>query len=167
MYGQNPYSQYPYGGYNYQTYGQRPYMQQQQPQMGQPQQNAPTICYAKMEEAKPFIITAPNSAMLFIDREKHKALLKMTDNVCNSFSRYFDISETDENGSPLQQQADNPTIDYSQFVTQKQLETLPTVEQYNQLLEQHNSLVEQFKAMQKIIAGGKSNGNGTNGAKGN
>lgn len=152
MYGQNQYIQYPYNGYNYQNYGQRPYTQQQPiaPTQQQPQQQTvPNICYAKMEEAKPFIITAPNSSMLFIDREKNKALLKMTDNMCNSYTRYFDITETDESGKPVQKQDAAPQVDYSQFVT----------------VEQYNTLVEQVKSMQKMIAGGKPNGNGTNTAK--
>ena len=178
MYGQNPYSQYPYTGYAYPNYGNRQFMQPQQqmvqPQMQQvqPQQPVmPTLCYAKMEEAKPYIITAPNSSMLFIDREKGKALLKTTDNVCNSYPRYFNVIETDENGNPLQAKKEEtaPQIDYSKFVTVDQLNELPTAEQYKQLAEQYNSLVEQFKTMQKIIAGGKPNGNGTgtSNAKGN
>lgn len=177
MYGQNnPYSQYPYTGYAYPNYGNRQFMQPQQPQMAQPQMQQtqaqqpvmPTLCYAKMEEAKPYIITSPNSSMLFIDREKGKALLKTTDNVCNSYPRYFNIIETDENGNDLQvqKQENQPQVDYSQFVTKKELDSLPTVEQYQQLAAQYNSLVEQFKTMQKIIVGGKSNGNnGTNNSK--
>lgn len=175
MYGQNPYSQYPYTGYTYPNYGNRQFMQpqqqmaqpqmQQQPQVQQP--TLPTLCYAKMEEAKPFIITAPNSSMLFIDREKGKALLKTTDNVCNSYSRHFNIEETDENGNALKPQEPNPQVDYSQFVTKKEIGELPTAEQYKQLAEQYNTLLAKFETMQKIIAGGKPNGNGTNTAKGN
>lgn len=152
MYGQNQYMQYPYSGYNYQTQVQRPYMAQQQPVMQQPQpqqQTVPTLCFAKMEEAKPFIITAPNSSMLFIDREKNKALLKMTDNMCNSYARYFEITEIDEGGKPVRKQETAPQVDYSQFVT----------------VDQYNALAEQVKSMQKMIAGGKPNVNGTNTAK--
>ena len=129
MNGYNPYAQYPYTGYGYPNYGRQNFMQPQQqmvqPQMqqqvqGQPTQPImPTLCYAKMEEAKPFIITAPNSSMLFIDREKGKALLKTTDNVCNSYSRHFNIEETDENGNALKPQEPNPQVDYSQFVPKK------------------------------------------------
>lgn len=170
MYGQqNPYSQYPYTGYAYPNYGQRNYMQPQQPQMAQPQQQVqqqptmPTLCYAKMEEAKPYIITAPNSSMLFIDREKGKALLKSTDNSCASYSRYFNIIETDENGNDLQAQKQEaePKIDYSKFVTVDQLNGLPTAEQYKELFAQYTSLLDQVNTMKKIIAGGKPNVNGT------
>ena len=168
MYGQNnPYSQYPYTGYAYPNYGQRNYMQPQQQQIAQPQQPTqpvmPTLCYAKMEEAKPYIITAPNSSMLFIDREKGKALLKTTDNVCNSYPRYFNIIETDENGNDLQAQKQEvaPQVDYSKFVTVEQLNGLPTAEQYNELVAQYTSLLDQVNTMKKIIVGGKPNGNGT------
>lgn len=170
----NPYSQYPYTGYGYPNYGNRQFMQQQQPQMAQPQSQMqqpiqtvmPTLCYAKMEEAKPYIITAPNSSMLFIDREKGKALLKTTDNVCNSYSRHFNIEETDENGNALKPQEPTPQVDYSQFVTKKEIDGLPTAEHYKQLAEQYNTLLAKFETMQKIIAGGKPNGNtGTNNAK--
>ena len=144
MYGQNNYSGYPYTGYAYPNYGQRNYMQPQQQQMAQqqvqmqPQQPVmPTLCYAKMEEAKPFIITAPNSSMLFIDREKNKALLKSTDNMCNSYSRYFSIIETDENGNHLQEKKDEQQIDFSQFVT---------IAQYKDLIEQGNGLKNMFNA---------------------
>ena len=152
MYGQNPYSQYPYTGYAYPNYGNRQFMQPQQQQMAQPQaqmqqqqpmQNImPTLCYAKMEEAKPYIITAPNSSMLFIDREKGKALLKTTDNVCNSYPRYFNIIETDENGKPLQEQKKEtePKIDYGQFARKDELNGFVTLAQYNELLEQLNSI---------------------------
>jgi hypothetical protein len=178
MYGQqNPYSQYPYTGYTYPNYGQRNYMQPQQqmaqPQMqqqvqGQPQQPImPTLCYAKMEEAKPYIITAPNSSMLFIDREKGKALLKSTDNMYNTYSQYFNFVETDENGNTLKPQEPTPQVDYSQFVTKKEIDGLPTADQYKQLAEQYNTLLAKFETMQKLIAGGKPNGNGTNTAKGN
>lgn len=175
MYGQNSYSQYPYTGYGYSTYGQRPYLQPQQP-MAQPQMQQvqqpmqptlPTLCYAKMEEAKPYIITAPNSSMLFIDKNGRKALLKSTDNVCNSYSQYFDFIETDENGNPLQTQKQEvaPQVDYSKFVTVDQLNGLPTAEQYKDLVAQYASLLDQVNTMKKIITGGKPNGNGTNTAK--
>lgn len=154
----NPYSQYPYTGYTYPTFGNRQFMQPQQ-QMSQPQQQQPmqpampTLCYAKMEEAKPYIITAPNSSMLFIDREKGKALLKTTDNVCNSYPRYFNIIETDENGNDLQAQKQEaePKIDYSKFVTVEQLNGLPTAEQYQELVSQYTSLLDQVNTMKKIM----------------
>ena len=140
MYGQNnPYSQYPYTGYAYPNYGQRNYMQPQQP-MAQPQMQQaqqpmqpilPTLCYAKMEEAKPYIITNPNSSMLFIDKNAKKALLKSTDNVCNSYSQYFDFVETDENGNALQRQEPTPQVDFSQFVT---------ISQYNEMLDEIQAL---------------------------
>jgi hypothetical protein len=159
----NPYSQYPYTGYTYPNYGNRQFMQPQQP-MAQPQAQMqqqqpmqpimPTLCYAKMEEAKPYIITAPNSSMLFIDREKGKALLKTTDNVCNSYPRYFNIIETDENGNDLQAQKQEvaPQVDYSKFVTVDQLNGLPTAEQYKELFAQYTSLLDQVNTMKKIIA---------------
>lgn len=160
MYGQNnPYSQYPYTNYGYPNYNNRQYGQPQQPMVQQP--IMPSLCYAKMEEAKPYIITAPNTSMLFIDREKGKALLKSTDNMCASYSRYFDISETDENGNPLQRQEPTPKVDYGNFVTKDQLNGLPTAEQYQELFTQYNALLEQVNAMKKIIAGGRPNGNGT------
>ena len=152
MYGQNPYSQYPYTGYAYPNYGRQNFMQPQQqmaqPQMqqqvqGQPQQPImPTLCYAKMEEAKPYIITAPNSSMLFIDREKGKALLKSTDNVCNSYPRYFNIIETDENGNSLQPKEKEKTaqVDFSQFAT---------LTQFNDLLMQFNDLKNMFSQMKQ------------------
>lgn len=172
MYGQNQYMQYPYTGYGYPNYGNRQFMQPQQP-MAQPQMQAqqqpmqptlPTLCYAKMEEAKPYIITNPNSSMLFIDKNAKKALLKSTDNVCNSYSQYFDFVETDENGNALQAKKEEVAqqIDYSKFVTVDQLNGLPTAEQYQQLLVQYNTLLEQVNNMKKIITGGKPNvSNGT------
>lgn len=169
MYGQNPYSQYPYTGYAYPNYGNRQFVQPQQQQMAQPQQQVqqqptmPTVCYAKMEEARPYIITSPNTSMIFIDREKSKALLKSTDNVCNSYPRYFNLIETDENGNPLQVKKEEvaPQVDFSQFVTIDQLNGLPTAEQYKELLAQYASLLDQVNNMKKIIAGGKANGNTT------
>lgn len=168
MYGQNPYSQYPYTGYAYPNYGNRQFMQPQQ-QMAQPQQQVqqqptmPTVCYAKMEEARPYIITSPNTSMIFIDRDASKALLKSTDNVCNSYPRYFNLIETDENGNPLEVKKveETPQIDYSKFVTVDQLSGLPTAEQYQQLMTQYNNLLDQINTMKKIIAGGKPNGNAT------
>lgn len=158
MYGQNPYSQYPYTGYAYPNYGQRNYMQpQQQMAQAQPQvqqqpvqPTMPTLCYAKMEEAKPYIITAPNSSMLFIDREKGKALLKSTDNMCNSYPRYFNVIETDENGNVLQAQKQDQKsqMDFSQFAKKEELNGFATLAQYNELLDQLNGL-------KNIISGAK------------
>lgn len=168
-YGYQPYGGYPQYPFGYQSQMQRQgqmamqQVQQPMPTMQQPiQQPAlPTLCYAKMEEAKPFIITAPNSSMLFIDREKGKALLKTTDNVCNSYPRYFNIIETDENGNDLQAQKKEvaPKVDYSKFVTVDQLNGLPTAEQYKELVAQYASLLDQVNTMKKIITGGKPNGN--------
>lgn len=157
MYGQqNPYSQYHYTGYAYPNYGNRQFMQPQQ-QMAQPQAQMqqqpmqptmPTLCYAKMEEAKPYIITEPNSSMLFIDRVAGKALLKTTDNVCNSYPRYFNITETDENGNDLQSQKQEvaPQVDYEQFIKKDDLEKLGFVQQ-NQL----NALIDKLQFMQNQI----------------
>lgn len=171
MYGQNnPYSQYPYTGYGYPNYGRQNFMQPQQqmvqPQMqqqvqGQPTQPImPTLCYAKMEEAKPYIITAPNSSMLFIDREKGKALLKSTDNVCNSYPRYFNIIETDENGNSLQPKEKEKTeqVDFSQFAT---------LTQFNDLLMQFNDLKNMFSQMKQAQAQIKPTTNDLSQGKGN
>lgn len=154
MYGQNnPYSQYPYTGYAYPNYGQRNFMQPQQP-MGQPQTQVqqqpmqptmPTLCYAKMEEAKPYIITNPNSSILFIDKNAKKALLKSTDNGCTSYSQYFDFVETDENGNPLQRQEPTPQVDFGQFAKKEELNGFVTLAQYN-------DLVQQLETMKKIVA---------------
>ena len=169
MNGYNPYAQYPYTGYTYPNYNNNRQFMQPQQQMGQQQTQPimPTLFYAKMEEAKPYIITAPNSSMLFIDREKSKALLKSTDNMYNTYSQYFNFVETDENGNTLKPQEPTPQVDYSQFVTKKEIDGLPTADQYKQLVEQYNTLLVKFENMQKIIAGGKPNGNGTNQPKGN
>ena len=156
MYGQNPYSQYPYTGYAYPNYGNRQFMQPQQ-QMAQPQQQVqqqpmqpvmPTLCYAKMEEAKPYIITEPNTSMLFIDRGAGKALLKTTDNVCNSYPRYFNIIETDENGNPLQAKKEevSPQIDYGQFMKKDEVDKLGLVRQ-----DQLNALIDKLQFMQNQI----------------
>ena len=104
----------------------------------QQQQIMPNLFYAKMEEAKPYIITMPNSSMLFIDREKNKALLKSTDNMCNSYSRYFNITETDESGNVLQPQSkDNYSqVDLSQFAKKEELCGFVTYAQYQELLDQ-------------------------------
>ena len=156
MNGYNPYNQYTYNGYNYPNYGNRQFMQPQQ-QMAQPQvqqPTMPTLCYAKIEEARPYIITAPNASMLFIDREKGKALLKSTDNMCNSYSRFFTIEETDENGNLLKtQQAVQPQMDLSQFAKKEELVGYVTVEQYNEVLQElqiiKNMLVEQKPKQQE------------------
>ena len=161
MYGQqNPYSQYPYTGYPYPNYSNRQFMQpQQQMQQQQPMQPVmPTLCYAKMEEAKPYIITAPNSSMLFIDREKGKALLKNTDNVCNSYSRYFNIIETDENGNDLQAQKQEvaPQIDYGQFITKEDLPKYGFVTK-----DQFNALFDKLKLVENQITKGAKENVGT------
>lgn len=156
--GYNPYSQNPFGGYPQYPYGYQSQMQRQgqmamqqaqppMPTMQQPVQQPvlPTLCYAKMEEAKPYIITNPNSSMLFIDREKGKALLKSTDNVCNSYPRYFNIIETDENGNSLQPKEKEKTaqVDFSQFAT---------LTQFNDLLMQFNDLKNMFSQIKQAQA---------------
>ena len=65
----------------------------------------------------------------------------------------------------MKAQEPTPQVDYSQFVTKKEIDGLPTADQYKQLAEQYNTLLAKFENMQKLIVGGKPNGNGTNTAK--
>ena len=179
MYGQNAYSQYPYTGYGYPNYGQRNFMQPQQqmaqPQMQQAQQ--PTMQYetpiqdirfVTSEEAKAFIVM-PNSKALLIDKNGGVAHLKTADNMGQSVTQYFKFEQVNADGTPIKAQEPTPQVDFGQFAKKEELNGFVTIEQYKQLAEQYNSLVEQFKTMQKIIAGGKPNGNGTgtSNAKGN
>lgn len=168
MYGQNPYSQYPYTGYAYPNFGNRQFMQQMPQPQPQMQTEIPIqdIRFVTSEEAKAFIVM-PNSKALLIDKNGGVALLKTADNMGQSVTQYFKFEQVNADGTPLKPQEQSPQIDYSQFVTKKEIGELPTAEQYKQLAEQYNTLLAKFETMQKIIAGGKSNGNGTNTAKGN
>lgn len=171
MFGQNSYSSYPYNSYNSNNFNQRNYMQTQQSlfQPQQEQQNSQAIqnlLFAKMEEAKPFIITSPNTSILFIDREKGKALLKSTDNVCNSYSRYFNIEETDENGtllSTLNQTKIEPSIDLSNYIKKDELDTLnlarkEDLENFDTISRQeYEELKSMVESLQKKLAGVKQN----------
>ena len=180
MYGQqNPYSQYPYTGYGYPTYGRQNYMQPQQP-MAQPQmqqQAQPTMQYetpiqdirfVTSEEAKAFIVM-PNSKALLIDKNGGVAHLKTADNMGQSVTQYFKFEQVNADGSPIKPQEPTPQVDFGQFAKKEELNGFVTIEQYNQLAEQYTSLLDQVNTMQKIIAGGKPNGNttGTSNAKGN
>lgn len=168
MYGQNPYSQYPYTGYPYPNFGNRQFMQQMPQPQPQMQTEIPIqdIRFVTSEEAKAFIVM-PNSKALLIDKNGGVALLKTADNMGQSVTQYFKFEQVNADGTPLKPQETAPKVDYSQFVTKKEIGELPTAEQYKQLAEQYNTLLAKFETMQKIIAGGKSNGNGTNTAKGN
>lgn len=152
MNGYNPYGQPTVPYYGYPTYANRQptHMQAGAPAQAQ-QPIMPTLCYAKIEEARPYIITAPNASMLFIDREKGKALLKSTDNMYNPYSHYFTFEETDENGNPLKQQAPiQEQTDLSQFAKKEELVGYVTVEQYNGVLKQIDVLkgmIAQLTAM--------------------
>ena len=180
MYGQNnPYSQYPYTGYGYPTYGRQNFMQPQQ-QMAQPQMQQQVqqqmqyetpiqdIRFVTSEEAKAFIVM-PNTRALLIDKNGGVAHLKTADNMGQSVTQYFKFEQVNADGSPIKPQEPTPQVDFGQFAKKEELNGFVTIEQYQQLAEQYNSLVEQFKTMQKIIAGGKTNGNatGTSNAKGN
>lgn len=138
MNGYNPYGQPTVPYYSYPAYAGRQHTQTQAGAPVQAQQPVmPTLCYAKIEEARPYIITAPNASMLFIDREKGKALLKSTDNMYNPYSHYFTFEETDENGNPLKaQQQAQPQTDLSQFAKKEELVGYVTVAQYNEVLTQ-------------------------------
>lgn len=179
MYGQNnPYSQYPYTGYAYPNYGRQNFMQPQQTQMAQPQMQQQVqqpiqyetpiqdIRFVTSEEAKAFIVM-PNSKALLIDKNGGVAHLKTADNMGQSVTQYFKFEQVNADGSPLKPQEPTPQVDYSQFVTKKEIDGLPTADQYKQLAEQYNTLLAKFETMQKLIAGGKPNGNGTNQPKGN
>lgn len=129
MNGYNPYSQYPYTGYAYPNYGQRNYMQPQQPTAIQ------DIRFVTSEEAKGFIVM-PNSKVLLIDKNSGIAHLKTADNMGQSTTQYFKFEPVNADGTPIKEQETTPKVDYGQFATKKELETL----------------VEQFKTMQKVIA---------------
>jgi hypothetical protein len=173
MYGRNIYAQPHYTGYGYPNYGQGNYMQPQQ-QMAQPQMQQPVqyetpiheIRFVNSKEAEGFIVM-PNSNVLLIDKNSGMAHFKTADNMGQSATKYFKFVQVNEDGTPLKTQEPTPQVDYSQFLTQKDLDGLPTAEQYKKLAEQYNTLLAKIETMQKIIAGGKPNVNGTNTAKGN
>lgn len=169
MYGQNPYQSYTYPSYNIPNYAQRQFMQAQ-PQMQQSSMQFEMpfqdIRYVTSEEAKAFIVM-PNSKALLIDKTNSVAHLKTADNMGQSVTQYFKFEQVNADGTPLKAQEPAPQVDYSQFVTKKEIGELPTAEQYKQLAEQYNTLLAKFETMQKIIAGGKPNGNGTSTSKGN
>ena len=175
MYGQNPYAQYPYTGYAYPNYGNRQFMQPQQPQMSQPQMQQTQqavqyetpiqdIRFVTSEEAKAFIVM-PNSKALLIDKNGGVAHLKTADNMGQSVTQYYKFEQVNADGTPLRQQEPTTQVDYEQFATKKDIDALPTVEQYQQLATQYNSLLEQVNVIKKMIIGGKSNADGTSNAK--
>lgn len=180
MYGQNPYSQYPYGGYGYANYGQRNYMQPQQqmaqPQMQQPPQQPPMqyetpiqdIRFVTSKEAEAFIVM-PNGKALLIDKNGGMAHLKTADNMGQSITQYFKFEQVNADGSPIKPQETTPQMDFNQFAKREDLNRFATIQQYNALAEQYNTLLAKLENMQKIIAGGKPNvnGTGTGNAKGN
>jgi hypothetical protein len=163
----NAYAPY---GYGYQPYMQRSYMQPQQQvaqqTMQQPQQpiqyETPIqdIRFVTSEEAKAFIVM-PNSKALLIDKNGGMAHLKTADGMGQSVTQYFKFEQVNADGSPIKQQEPTPKVDYSQFVTKKEIDGLPTADQYKQLAEQYNTLLAKFENIQKMIIGGKPNGNGT------
>jgi hypothetical protein len=150
----------------------QPQQQMAQPQMQQQVQQVQyetpiqDIRFVTSEEAKAFIVM-PNSKALLIDKNGGVAHLKTADNMGQSVTQYFKFEQVNADGTPLKPQEPTPQVDYSQFVTKKEIGELPTAEQYNQLAEQYKTLLGKFETMQKIIAGGKQNGNGTNIAKAN
>lgn len=176
MYGQNPYSQYPYTGYAYPNYGRQPYMQQQQQvaqsqiQVKQPQSQHETpiqdIRFVTSEEAKDFIVM-PNSKALLIDKNGGVAHLKTADNMGQSVTQYFKFEQVNADGTPLKPQEPTPQVDFGLFAKKEELNGFVTTEQFNALVEKQNTFLTKLEAMQKIIAGGKLNGNGTSNAKGN
>ena len=151
---------------------QQPMAQPQMQQQAQPPMQYETpiqdIRFVTSEEAKAFIVM-PNSKALLIDKNGGVAHLKTADNMGQSVTQYFKFEQVNADGSPIKPQEPTPQVDFGQFAKKEELNGFETIEQYQQLSEQYNSLVEQFKTMQKIIAGGKPNGNGTetSNAKGN
>ena len=167
------YPNYSYNGFQMPYYGQRAYNPTQQPaqiQTQQPQMNYQSpiqgFYFSNETEAKAFVITQPNTNLVFVDRTKGKAFLKSTDNMCASTTRYFNLIETDENGNNLnEKKVDTPkdVIDPTKFVEKEQLKGLVTVAQYDELLKNYKFLEEQLRIMQKQINGGKQfNGTATN-----
>ena len=159
----NPYQQYPYG---YPTYMRQNYMQPQmvQQQM-QPQQQAQQpyetpiqdIRFVTSKEAEAYIVM-PNSKALLIDKNGGVAHLKTADNMGQSVTQYFKFEQVNADGTPLKPQEPTPQVDFAQFAKKEQLANFVT-------LEQHKALLEKLEAMQKIIVGGKPNGNGTSNTK--
>jgi hypothetical protein len=170
MNGYNPYNQYPYSGYGYQPFNNRQFMQPQQQQMAQPQAQMQQpmqyempiqdIRFVTSEEAKAFIVM-PNRNALLIDKPNGMAHFKFADGMGQSATECYKFERVNPDGSPIKPQEPTPQVDYSQFVTKKEIGELPTAEQYKQLAEQYNTLLAKFENMQKMITGGKPNGNGT------
>ena len=158
----NPYFNYPYGNYGMPTYAQRQFapqqvmQQQQQQQQVQPQMQFETpiqdIRFVTSEEAKAFIVM-PNSKALLIDKNGGVAHLKTADAMGQSVTQYFKFEQVNADGTPLKEKEPTPPFDFEQFAKKEELNGFVTIEQYNVLLEKLNS-------MQKMIVGGKHNGNG-------
>lgn len=163
MYGQNPYA--PYQQYNGYGYPQRAYAPQQQFTQPQPQQQPSMqyevpindIRFATSEEAKAFIVM-PNTKALLIDRSGGMAHLKSADNMGQSVTQYFRFEQVNADGTPITPKEPTPNVDFAQFAKKEELKGFVTIEKYNELLSK-------LDVMQKLIVGGKQNGNGTNNAK--
>ena len=149
MNGYNPYNQYPYSGYGYQPFNNRQFMQPQQQQMAQPQAQMQQpmqyempiqdIRFVTSEEAKAFIVM-PNRNALLIDKPNGMAHFKFADGMGQSATEYYKFERVNADGTPIKQQEQTPQIDFSQFATKKELESI---------MSQYNALEEQLKGLQK------------------
>ena len=167
MNGYNHYNQYPYSGYGYQPFNNRQFMQpqqqmiqQQQPVQAQPMQYETPIQdirFVTSEEAKAFIVM-PNTKALLIDKNGGVAHLKTADNMGQSVTQYFKFEQVNADGTPLKPQEPTAQFDLAQFAKKEELNGFVTIEQYKELASKLDSI-------QKMIAGGKANGNGTSNAK--
>ena len=157
MYGRNQY--FPYQQYNGYGYQQSYIPQQQQVQQPTMQYETPIhdIRFVTSEEAKAFIVM-PNSKALLIDKNGGMAHLKSADNMGQSVTQYFRFEQVNADGTPIAPKEQPAKMDFSQFAKKEELQGFVTIEQYNALLAK-------LDVMQKIIAGGKLNGTGTNTAK--
>lgn len=151
----NPYSR-PYNGVGG-SYLQPQYAPQQpmmQPQMQQAPQEAQyetpiqATIFATLKEAEAKIMY-PNSKILFIDVANGMSYLKFANNDGQSFMRYFKNVEVSADGTPLQSQKEEKSVDYSTFATKDDLAQFITV-------KEHKELLSKIEQLQKLV-GGKGN----------
>lgn len=140
----NPYARN-YGAPNYvqpQYQYQQPQIQQQPQQIIQYEPILQGTIYASRREAEGHIVN-PNTKVLFIDKEKGMSYLKTANNDGQSFMRYFKNIEVRADGTPIEAEREENLIDYSNYVTKKELNEFVSLKQHNQLLLK----VEQLQKM--------------------
>ena len=110
------------------------------------------IIFATEEEVKGYLMPL-SSRIMFMDKDKQVFYIKSSDSLGISNIEYYSFNKF--NPDELKKATDTtnatPNINLEDYVKRDEIKALPTVEQYNDLLEQYKAMTSELATLKKRL----------------